>query len=350
MRFDFSHPRPLSADDIAAIEAEVNDRIRGNSEVRTRLLTPERAVAEGALALFGEKYGDEVRVVAMGGGGGRATTALFGRAVRRHACPPHRRYRPVQDRRRELGRLGRAPHRGADRRRRRGLSRRRRGLLRQAAAALRTSPAEMPARLAAPRRRASPARARARRGAPGARLASRPRPARPRGRSDIGDVAFDGRVVDDVPGRELRSLADDLKRRIGSGIVAVVSRADGKAAIVVGVTDDLTGSLRRGRAGPRSAPRRSAARAAAAAPTWRRPAGPSGPRRGGARRGRAGTRRACAGRGRIKKLPRLAAAKGLHCVVVGVACHGGRRDYLLSGGGQPGSTTSPQARPGCGSA
>jgi alanyl-tRNA synthetase len=56
----------------------------------------------------------------------------------------------------------------------------------------------------------------------------------------IGDVSFDGRVVDDVPGRELRSLADDLKRRIGSGVVAVVARDDGKAAIVVGVTDDLT--------------------------------------------------------------------------------------------------------------
>ena len=57
----------------------------------------------------------------------------------------------------------------------------------------------------------------------------------------IGDVAFDGRVVDGVPGRELKSLADDLKRRIGSGVVAAVSRAEGKAAIVVGVTADLAG-------------------------------------------------------------------------------------------------------------
>jgi alanyl-tRNA synthetase len=57
----------------------------------------------------------------------------------------------------------------------------------------------------------------------------------------IGDIAFDGRVVDGVPGRELKPLADDLKRRIGSGVVAAVSRADGKAAIVVGVTADLTG-------------------------------------------------------------------------------------------------------------
>src|SRR3984957_9926786 len=68
LRFDFSHPRPLAATDLTAIEAEVNDRIRANSEVRTRLLTPEKAVEEGALALFGEKYGDEVRVVAMGAG------------------------------------------------------------------------------------------------------------------------------------------------------------------------------------------------------------------------------------------------------------------------------------------
>ena len=89
LRFDFSHPRPLTQNDIAAIEAEVNARIRDNDEVRTRLLTPERAVAEGALALFGEKYGDEVRVVAMGGG----ATARSGRirsscaAARMSAAP-----------------------------------------------------------------------------------------------------------------------------------------------------------------------------------------------------------------------------------------------------------------------
>jgi alanyl-tRNA synthetase len=61
LRFDFSHPKPLTAEDIAAIEREVNDRIRDNDDVRTRLLTPERAVAEGALALFGEKYPEASR-------------------------------------------------------------------------------------------------------------------------------------------------------------------------------------------------------------------------------------------------------------------------------------------------
>ncbi|MFZ2007013.1 MAG: DHHA1 domain-containing protein, partial [Stellaceae bacterium] len=112
-------------------------------------------------------------------------------------------------------------------------------LLQQAAGVLRTSPAELPARVASlveERRRLERELAEARRAlaSGGGGQAAAPAAAK------IGDVAFDGRVVDDVPGRELRSLADDLKRRIGSGIVAVISRDDGKAAIVVAVTDDLT--------------------------------------------------------------------------------------------------------------
>ncbi len=238
MRFDFSHPKPLSADDTRAIEAEVNDRIRANAEVGTRLLTPDRAVAEGALALFGEKYGDEVRVVAMGGvidgesrpfsvelcggthvartgdiglfkivsetaiaSGVRRIEALTGAAAETHLVEEE-------------------------------------GLLRQAAAALRASPGELPARIVSlvdERRRLERELAEARRALASAGPASKASAKR------IGEVAFDGRVVDDVSGRELKSLADDLKRRIGSGIVAVVARAEGKAAIVVGVTEDLTG-------------------------------------------------------------------------------------------------------------
>ncbi len=66
LRFDVSQPVPITADDLAVVEAEVNARIRENAEVTTRLMTPDAAVAEGAMALFGEKYGEEVRVVAMG--------------------------------------------------------------------------------------------------------------------------------------------------------------------------------------------------------------------------------------------------------------------------------------------
>ena len=72
LRFDVSQPTPIAREDLAAVEAEVNAQIRGNTEVTTRLMTPEAAVAEGAMALFGEKYGDEVRVVSMGETGGDA--------------------------------------------------------------------------------------------------------------------------------------------------------------------------------------------------------------------------------------------------------------------------------------
>jgi alanyl-tRNA synthetase len=236
LRFDFSHPRALTQKDISAIEAEVNERIRVNSEVRTRLLTPDRAVAEGALALFGEKYGEEVRVVSMGeasrdlpfsvelcGGthvrrtgdiglfkivgemaiasGVRRIEALTGAAAEAYLAEEE-------------------------------------DVLRKAAATLRTSPSELPARIAnlvEERRRLERELSDARRALANAGPITNSAGKR------IGEIAFDGRVVDGVPGRELKSLADDLKRRIGSGVVAIVSRADGKAAIVVGVTADLTG-------------------------------------------------------------------------------------------------------------
>jgi alanyl-tRNA synthetase len=246
LRFDFSHPRPLSPADIAAIEAEVNARIRANAEVRTRLLTPERAVAEGALALFGEKYGEEVRVVAMGAEDGDeqpfSVELCGGTHVRRtgdiglfkiiseaSVASGVRRIEAL------TGAAAEA-HLASEEE-----------LLRQSAAVLRTSPAEIPARLARlldEHRRLERELAEARRALAMGHQPAGPsrdggRAAAPNGKR-IGDIAFDGRVVDDVPGRELRSLADDLKRRIGSGIVTVVSRADGKAAIVVGVTPDLT--------------------------------------------------------------------------------------------------------------
>jgi alanyl-tRNA synthetase len=237
LRFDFSHPRALNPDDLAAIEAEVNERIRANSVVRTRLLTPDRAVAEGALALFGEKYGDEVRVVAMGGESDEDrpfSIELCGGTHVRHTgdiglfkivgetaiASGVRRIEAL------TGAAAEAFVTGEE------------GILRQAAAALRTSPAELPARIAGvveERRRLERELAEARRAL--ANAGSSPKMAEKR----IGEVAFEARLVDGVPGRELKALADDLKRRIDSGVVAVVSRADGKAAIVVGVTPDLTG-------------------------------------------------------------------------------------------------------------
>ena len=112
------------------------------------------------------------------------------------------------------------------------------GILQQVAATVRSSAADLPARIASlvdERRRLERELAEARRAVASAGPAVRSAEKR------LGEVVFDGRVVDGVPGRELKSLADDLKRRIGSGIVTVVSRAEGKAAIVVAVTPDLTG-------------------------------------------------------------------------------------------------------------
>jgi alanyl-tRNA synthetase len=237
LRFDFSHPRPLSPADIQAVEADVNARIRDNAAVRTRLLTPERAVAEGALALFGEKYGEEVRVVAMGGAsdddepfsvelcGGthvRRTgdIGLFKIAAETAIASGVRRIEALTGADAEA-------HLTAEEE-----------LLRQAAGALRTSPAELPNRIASlveERRRLDRELAEARRALAGAGSGAKPAAKR------IGDIAFDGRIVDDVPGRELKSLADELKGRLGSGIVAIVSRAEGKAAIVVAVSPDLSG-------------------------------------------------------------------------------------------------------------
>jgi len=247
LRFDFSHPRPLTPEDIVAIEAEVNAQIRANAGVRTRLLSPDQAVAEGALALFGEKYGEEVRVVAMGAGDGEprpySVELCGGTHVRRtgdiglfkivgesSVASGVRRIEAL------TGAAAEAYLSGEEE------------LLRQSAAMLRTSPSELPARLARlvdDNRRLERELTEARRAlAVGGQSAASPRgggdrATAPNGKQ-IGTIAFDGRVVDDVPGRDLRSLADDLKRRIGSGIVTVVSRAEGKAAIVVGVTPDLT--------------------------------------------------------------------------------------------------------------
>src|SRR5436305_1638666 len=229
---------------------EVNSRIGADAAVRTRLLSPEHAVAEGALALFGEKYGEEVRVVAMG----------EAPAPERSDIPPYSVELCGGIHVRRTGDIGLFKIVGESSvasgvRRIEALTgaaaetyvAQEEGALHDSAAALRTSPSELPARLARlldENRRLERELAEARRAlAVGGQGAGQPRDGESRARSNgkqIGAIAFDGRLVDDVPGRDLRSLADDLKRRIGSGIVVIVSRAEGKAAIVVGVTPDLT--------------------------------------------------------------------------------------------------------------
>ena len=132
LRFDIAHPKPITRAELEKVEDIANHVVLENAEVTTRLMGLDDARASGARALFGEKYGDEVRVVSMGEieDGRRPRAALFDRALRRHACRAHRRHRPHLDRRRKRGRGGRAAHRSQDARRRAQAARSRRARLR----------------------------------------------------------------------------------------------------------------------------------------------------------------------------------------------------------------------------
>jgi alanyl-tRNA synthetase len=238
MRFDFSHSKALTQDDIQAVEDEVNARIRRNAEVTTRLMTPERATEAGALALFGEKYGDEVRVVAMGDIDEEAKRAYSvelcgGTHVRRTGDIGLTKIVSESAVASGVRRLEVLTGAAAE-----AHIAQEEALLRRAAAGLKATPAEVPARIAGlveERRRLEREVTELRRQlASGGGSAGRP------SAKEIAGVKFAGRIVDDVPGRELKQLADDLKKEVVSGVVGVISRVDGKASIVVGVTDDVT--------------------------------------------------------------------------------------------------------------
>ena len=121
LRFDFTHHKPISLDELARVEDIANRAVLDNTPVVTRLMGIDEAIGTGARALFGEKYGDEVRVVSMGIANTREEglpepldTGFFNRALRRHACFPHRRYRDHHDRLGNRGRGRRPAHRSQD--------------------------------------------------------------------------------------------------------------------------------------------------------------------------------------------------------------------------------------------
>ena len=241
LRFDFSHPKPMSAEEIERVEDIANDIVLQNAPVTTRLMAVDDAIASGARALFGEKYGDEVRVVAMGttGPGGNAH-GLVGRIVRRHPCAAHRRHRHRLGGRRKRGRRRRAPHRGADWTRRPQGGERQPHIAKAAAAELRVQLEEVPERVTALlddrkrlERELSDARRKLAMGG-GARSGED-------GVRQVGDIKLLARTVSGIEIKDLKSLADDGKKQVGSGVVAIVGVTDeGKAGIVVGVTPDLT--------------------------------------------------------------------------------------------------------------
>ena len=243
LRFDISQPTGLTAGDIASVEDEVNRRILGNSEVITRLMSPDEARASGAMALFGEKYGDEVRVVSMGGPHGEvdrdySVELCGGTHVRRTGDIGL--FKIVSEGAVAAGvrRIEALTGTGA-----KAWLSERDHLLTEAASVLKVRPEEVPARLASlvdERRKMERELAELRRQVAmgGGAKADGGGEAK-----DIGGVKFAARVVDGLPAKDLKPMADELKKQIGSGVVALIASNEGKASIVVGVTDDLTARI-----------------------------------------------------------------------------------------------------------
>ena len=254
LRFDFSHPKPMTAEEIEKVEDLANDYVLQNSPVTTRLMALDDARASGARALFGEKYGDEVRVVAMGEGGGNAlgwsVELCGGTHVAAHRR--HRRDLGLSDAgvaagvRRIEALTGAAARKACQRRDWRSRRRRHREL--------RVSLEDLPGADRQPARRAQEARARTRRRQEEARHGRRRgvgggrRHAR---RSAASSCSRERSTASTL--KDLRSLADEGKKQVGSGVVAIVGTTEqnGKAGLVVGVTADLTGRVQRRRPGQR---------------------------------------------------------------------------------------------------
>jgi hypothetical protein len=234
LRFDVSQPRPVTFAELRDVERAVNARIRENSPVETRLMTPDEAVKRGAMALFGEKYGDEVRVVSMGIGDGAKSAysielcggthvsrtgdiGAFRILAESGVAAGIRRIEAVTG----AAALA-AIETDAD-------------LLAEAATALKAPPAEVPARIVAlldERKRLERQIGELQRKiATGAGEAAV---------EDVAGVKLSARNLGDVAPRDLKSLADSILKSMGQGVVALVSTADGKASIVVGVSNDLT--------------------------------------------------------------------------------------------------------------
>ncbi|MBI3435831.1 MAG: alanine--tRNA ligase [Proteobacteria bacterium] len=241
LRFDFSHPKPMAQEEVSRVADMVNAKVLENAPVTTRLMALDDAVAAGARALFGEKYGEEVRVVAMGGtaiaganalgwsvelcGGthvrqtgdiglvavvGESAVAAGVRRIEAMTAAAARKYLLDDSQRlHQLAALMKAPLADIDTR---------------------------VAQLIEDRRRLERELSEARR-----KLAMTGGAAASDGVRAVGDIKLMARTVSGIDIKDLKSLADEGKRQLGSGVVAIVGVTDdGKAGLVVGVTSDLS--------------------------------------------------------------------------------------------------------------
>ncbi len=242
LRFDFSHPKPMTQEEIGQVEEIVNRIVRQNSDVSTRIMTPDKAIEAGALALFGEKYGDEVRVLSMGlddekANGVYSVELCGGTHVRRLGDIAI--FKIVGESAVASGvrRIEALTGEGA----RRYLADQER-IAREAAGALKTTVDDLPARvhsLVEERRRLERELADAKKklALSGGGAGGGERPAV----KEVNGVKLLARRLDGVNPKDLRGLVDEGKNQLGSGIIAYVAVSeDGKVGIAVGVTDDLT--------------------------------------------------------------------------------------------------------------
>ncbi|MEO1151763.1 MAG: alanine--tRNA ligase [Pseudomonadota bacterium] len=244
LRFDFSHPNPLTPTERAQIEAQVNAVIRQNTPTHTRTMPYDDAVEAGAMALFGEKYDDDVRVLSMGedpdaptktfstelcGGihvGQTGDIALFKIVSEGAVSAGIRRVEAL------TGETARQ------------YLEEQAGLAQHAADILKAPIADLPARITALTQDRKKLEQQLSEAKKALALGGGASPAEAGNDvKTIGGVKFLGRVFQDIPAKDLRGLIDDAKKTIQSGVIAMVGVNDGKAAIAVGVTDDLTGHL-----------------------------------------------------------------------------------------------------------
>ena len=241
LRFDFSHPAAVTRDTLKTIENEVNARIRRNSAVTTTLMDPDSAIEAGAMALFGEKYGDEVRVVSMGDDPGDTAESGTAAPYSIELCGGTHVSRTG-----DIGIfriLSEASVAGGVRRIEAvtGIGALEQiaaveDLLERAVAPLRVAPEQLPDRiesLVEERRRLEREVAELQR-----KLASGGGAGQ--GHSEVAGIRVVTQALDRVPARALKGMVDTLKSDVGSGIAAIAATGDGKISLVVGVTDDLT--------------------------------------------------------------------------------------------------------------
>ena len=245
LRFDFSHSKAMTAEQLALVEAEVNAYVRQNTLVETRIMTPDEARDLGAQALFGEKYGDEVRVVSMGsqndsgkgsdgntyslelcGGTHVGRTGEIGLFTLLNESASSAGVRRVE----ALTGQAAQDHLAT-----------RDSVLNSAVATLKTTPDRLVERIEGELGKIKSLQAEV--------ADLRKKIAMGGGGSDapdtkeIGGVPFFAQVLKDVPGKDLRGLIDEHKKRLGKAAILLISDAGGKAAVAAGVTDNLTDTI-----------------------------------------------------------------------------------------------------------